>query len=174
MIYGLDKVIKNLKKVRTALDIQIDNLFIQKSLIWIRDRAIEILNSRLSFTPNWFGTDVTSTSTWQIKQITNKHFILENTYENSASIEFGIGVVGEQNKHSEANNVGYEYNVPSEYKDIDGSWNFTDQLNQVWYRFSGYEGKSFLYDAFMEYKQNNIWVKKYQEAFDEIIRRVLK
>ena len=184
MISGINQVINNLRKVRNAINNDINSLFITKSLEWIRDRAIEILKTKLSFQPNWFGTEVTTsvtqkengdiTGTWVIKQISKNSYILENTYENSASIEFGIGIVAEENPHVVAEEVGYNYNVPSIDKDISGAWTFKDQNEQIWYRFRGYEGKSFLYDAFMEYKQNNIWVKKYQEAFDEIMRSVIK
>lgn len=174
MISGINQVINNLRKVRNAINNDINSLFINKSLEWIRDRAIEILTTKLSNPPNWFGTNVLDTSTWVIKKISKNSYILENTYENSASIEFGIGIVAEENPHNWAEEAHYKYNEPSEYKDLNGCWTFTDQNDEVWYRFRGYEGKSFLYDAFMEYKQNNIWVKKYQEAFDEIMRSVIK
>lgn len=174
MISGINQVINNLRKVRNSINNDINSLFITKSLEWIRDRAIEILSIKLKNPPNWFGTNVLDKSTWFIKQISKNSYILENTYENSASIEFGIGIVAEENPHGWADEAHYEYNKPSEYKDLNGRWSFKDQNDTVWYRFRGYEGKSFLYNAFMEYQQNNIWVKKYQEAFDEIMRSVIK
>lgn len=174
MIKNLDKTIKNLKKVRNSIENKIFSLFIKKSLIWIRDRAINILESKLSFSPNWFGTNVTNVSSWSIRQISAKSFVLENNYENSAAIEFGIGVKGQENPHELAQENGYEYNQYSESKDLNGTFTFTDQNDQVWYRFSGYVGKSFLYDSLMEYKQNDIWKQIYQQAFDEIMRGVIK
>ena len=189
MISGINQVINNLRKVRNAINNDINSLFITKSLEWIRDRAIEILNTRLSNPANTFQTNVTDLSTWIIKQISKNSYILENTYENSASIEFGIGLVGQENPHNWAEEAHYEYNLPSDSKDENGCFVFKDKATgrtiglkkelqngkYVLVRyFSGYEGKSFLYNAFMEYQQNNIWVKKYQEAFDEIMRSVIK
>ena len=174
MIRSLNKVLDNLKNVRNSLKNNIDNLFINKSLIWIRDRAITILKSNLSFEANYFGTNVTNPSEWSITKISERHYTLECDYENSASIEFGIGIVGEMNPHAIAGEVEYEYNIPSDSKRNDGAWNFIDQNEELWVNFTGYVGKSFLYNAFMEYKQNEIWKLKYQEAFDEIMRGVLK
>lgn len=174
MIKGLDKVLKNLNNVRRELKNNIDTLFIKNSLEWIRDRAIQLLKNNLSFAPNYFGTEVTDVKEWSIIPTTNKSYILECNYENSASIEFGIGVVGESNPHPIAESVGFEYDVPSDSKRADGAWNFIDQNEEIWYNFSGYQGKSFLYNALMEYKQNNVWVKIYQATFDEIMRGVIK
>lgn len=47
-----------------------------------------------------------------------------NTAEKSVYVEFGVGVVGEENEHPNANNTNYKYNIPSDSKDIDNSWMF--------------------------------------------------
>lgn len=69
-------------------------------------------------------------------------------------VEFGVGIVGGGEKHPNATETGYEYNVPSEYKDYDGSWKFNtfeDELdiphNAISYQLPNDEG--------------GIWVKTY-------------
>ena len=165
---GLDKVITNLQKIKKA-SVDIDELFIRKSLEWIATEANKILDTR---TKHFWGSDARQ---WNYK-IYRTFGILENQDMNSASIEFGIGRVGlyHPNTSSELATPNYEYDRPSQYKDSAGNWTFKDARTGIWVKdFKGYEGKSFLYDAFVNYMQNRIWVKLYEEAFDEIMRKVI-
>ena len=157
-----------MKRVRKALKENIEVLFIEKSLDWISQKANNNLDARTSY---FWGSDARS---WT-KRIYKTYGILENQDMNSASIEFGIGKVGlyHANTSSTLATPDYEYDRPSQYKDSDGNWTFKDARTGIWVTFNGYEGKSFLYDAFVEYMQNRVWVKLYQEAFDSIMRGVI-
>lgn len=170
MIKGLDKVINNLKAIKKS-SVEIDTLFIRKSLIWIGNTANTNLDSR---TKHFWGSEARN---WNLK-IYATYGILENQDMNSASIEFGIGKTGGELFNEitwVAREEGYQYDVPSAYKDDEGRWTFQDARTGIWVRnFSGYKGKSFLYDAFISYMQSNIWVTLYQEAFDEVMRRIIK
>lgn len=182
-IKGLNKVINNLKNVRKALKNEIDKRFISLSLDWISFKANQNLDENTS---GIWGSNARS---WT-KKIDKTRGILENNDMNSASIEFGIGRKGAHIPKSVAQEVGFEYDKPSEYKDDNGRWIFYDEKTEIWVglkftidengnrkafrTFNGYIGKSFLYDAFMEYKQNRVWVTLYQQAFDEIMRGVIK
>ena len=181
-IKGLNNVINNLQKVKNAISRDVDIKFISLSLDWISNKANSNLDQR---TKGIWGSD----SRQWTKKIYKTYGILENQDMNSASIEFGIGGRGANNPHSEADDVGWQYDLPSEYKDDDGRWVFKDARTGQWVgihtieilgkkyvvrTFNGYEGKSFLYDAFMEYKQNRIWVTLYQQAFDEVMKGVIK
>lgn len=167
-IKGLDKVLKNLKAIRKALKSDIDYLFINKSLDWILLKANENLDGR---THHFWGSEARS---WT-KKIYKTFGLLENDDMNSASIEFGIGRVGLYHPTTSAflSTPEYEYDKPSIHKDVDGKWTFKDARTGIWVTFNGYEGKSFLYDAFSEYMMDKIWIKLYQEAFDEIVKKVI-
>lgn len=166
-IKGIKKVKQNLQNIKKALNNDIDVLFISKSLDWIKQKANANLDIR---TQRFWGSEA---RLWT-KKIYKTYGILENQDMNSASIEFGIGRFGANSPHPIAQSQNYEYDVPSQYKDAFGRWTFQDTRTGIWITFSGYEGKSFLYDAFVEYMSRNIWVQKYQEAFDEIMKKVIK
>ena len=164
---GLDKVITNLKNVRNAIQNDVNYMFISKSLDWISLKANRFLDRK---THHFFGSDARE---WT-KKIYSTFGILENNDMNSASIEFGIGRIGASNPLPEAIANGYEYDKPSSYKNADGYWTFQDVRTGMWLTIKGYEGKSFLYDAFCEFMLNRIWVKIYEQCFNRVMRRVIK
>ena len=176
-IKGINQVINNLKKIKKS-DNAIDILFIRKSLEWIRDKANENLDKR---THHFFGSEARN---WNLRVITfggDSLGVLENQDMNSGAIEFGIGIKGLSSNMSEYGRDNYAdidskyaFDLPSPYKNDKGYWRFYEPRTDRWYRINGYEGKSFLYDALMEYKQNNMWHIIYQQAFDEIMRSVIK
>lgn len=167
------RTIRNLNNVINALVNDINKEFMIESLEWIRDRAILNLQfpSNLYMPNNYYGTNVTDS--WEIT-INGNSAILRNTYENSASIEFGIGVAGQNSPHPNANDSGYRYNVPSNSKDENGAWSFKDQLGELHIDFQGYKSKSFLWKAFCDYKDNEIYNVIYQSVFDKIMKKVIK
>ena len=86
-----------------------------------------------------------------------------------------------EHKHPKAKNYnkgvayenGYKFDVDSPYKDDNRNWSF--QLpDGRWITTSGYVGKSFLFDAFMEYKQKNKYSEFYQKAFDKVMKGIGK
>lgn len=169
MIKGLDEVLRKLNNLANS-QIAIRKLFFEKTSDWIIKEANAILISRLNNIENTFNSHVTES--WE-KEITDDRVVITNTYDNSASIEFGIGVVGQTHPHDEANNAGYIYNVASPSKDDLGRWTFKEPVTQQWYfKYSGYEGKSFLYDALVEYYFQNMWGKLYEQAFAEIFKKL--
>lgn len=62
-------------------------------------------------------------SSWTYDLIPNG-IKITNFADKAVYVEFGVGVVGEENKHSNADNAGYEYNISSSKKLADGSWIF--------------------------------------------------
>lgn len=169
-IKGLNKVLNNLQNIKRTINNDIDVLFIDLSLEWIKEKANSNLDKR---TQHFWGSDARN---WT-KNIYKTYGILENQDMNSASIEFGIGRKGNISGAIQdvARKEGWEYDVPTTYKDNNGRWSFQDVRTGIWVNgFSGYEGKSFLYDAFIEYMQNRVWVSLYQKAFDMTIRGAIK
>lgn len=177
---GNKQVINNLKRIRDSIKSdEINKLAIEYSLLWISNRANEILTQRVKNPIGTFGANVTS---WTIKNY-GKIGILENDFDNSASVEFGIGIEGAKdqcNIRIDGSIISYKYNVSSEYKQDDGSWKFVDEFTgkHIGYnddnRFYGYKGKSFLYDSCMEFIQNGIWKAMYEKAFNKTMERIIK
>lgn len=183
---SVNKVINNLTRIKKALQKDIEKRFIHESLIWIANRANAILEQRTT------GYHSSNAREWEYTYDQATHSgRLENKDMNSAAIEFGIGRYGknfQSNNSSAARSAGWEWDVPSQYKDDNGCWVFKDkngnliglrtiinengQKQQERY-FNGYQGKSFLFDAFIEYKDKEIYKEIYQKAFDNIIPNVI-
>lgn len=47
-----------------------------------------------------------------------------NRTDQAVFVEFGVGIIGQSNKHANSTTEGYEYNKPSRYKNRDNSWIF--------------------------------------------------
>lgn len=168
-IKGLNKVINNLENIKNSL-YQVNELFIDLSFDYIINYANNLLDKRLKNEYQTFGSVVKE---WD-KNIKGNTGILTNKDDNSAAIEFGIGIVGEHNPHNDSDNSGYKYNLPSDSKDENGNWTFYEPTLNLFIKTSGYEGKSFLYDSLMYYKDNKIYHQLYETAFDTIMKKVIK
>lgn len=166
---AIDNIIKNIQKVQNLLRFKINYLFLQYSLNWIRKRAIELLDQRTN------GYKSSNARQWEI--INNGYSAkLINQDPNSASIEFGIGIKGQNEINENAQNDpriialknGYKYNQKSDYKDDNGYWTF--RLDDgTFLTINGYGGKSFLYDSLVEFIQKNMYYACYKKAFDEVM-----
>ena len=65
------------------------------------------------------GDDVVSSilNGWKLTKHA-KGISIENTSNKAVFVEFGVGIVGEQNSHPNANQIGnnWQYNIPTPYK----------------------------------------------------------
>ena len=75
-------------------------------------------------------------------------------------IEFGFGIVGQENPKKNHEAYDWEYNI-NEHKT---AWYYYDHLGYK-YRTSGREGINFMYRVIQEYKTN--WLKYLQELLKE-------
>lgn len=64
-------------------------------------------------------------SSWHYEKVQNCFKIINNS-EKAVYVEFGVGVVGGRDKHPNAQDTNYKYDVPSKSKQPDGSWMFRD------------------------------------------------
>lgn len=173
---SINNIISNIKKIQKNSS-KINYWFFRYSLTWIKNRANTLLDQRVN-KDNPHPT--TLARTWNIKYNEN-NAILENIDPNSAAIEFGIGIFGEQNLNSKVKNdqrkiaqeSGYQYNVISNSKNEKGQWSFYIGDKFI-VNYSGYAGKGFLYDSFMEYLQNKKYNEFYQKAFDKVMKSIIK
>lgn len=78
---------------------------------WIIDKANQYVDN------SYIGDDVKEQikSGWKPQPYGNG-IKLVNSNRYAVFVEFGVGKVGETNPHPNANDEGYEYNVPSRYK----------------------------------------------------------
>lgn len=79
-------------------------------------------------------------SSWNYERTDNGITITNNAQKEGKAIgdvplavlvEFGVGIVGQNDPHPNANIEGYEYNVPTEYKSSDGTWYFWTNRNEL-------------------------------------------
>lgn len=156
-INAMRSILKMIKK-----DIsEIDDVFIERSLTWIRDKADENLKNSVG---GFEGTANVS-AYWEITQVESKKWKLTNTNPYGAYIEFGVGEVAKNKPHTKAKDSDYQYDV-NEHGDKGWTWSRED-LGITMYGFRGYEGKSFLYDAFFEYKTDKVYIEIYKELLSE-------
>lgn len=130
---GLNKQsIKNAIKQLNAIKKTVPAMqqeFIMQVAHWITDRAnTYITNADLgsvvkdeirggwSYEPTANGVKIVNNAQ---KQVTNF-----GTVPLAVLVEFGVGVVGQSQAHPNASAEGYEYNMDSPSKSIDGSWTF--------------------------------------------------
>lgn len=124
----------------------------------IRDRANQYLENRVGF---YKGTANISQQ-WSIYEESNGNWVLINLSDEGAYVEFGTGIKGE-NSHDIANEVNYEYDVSKHGTE---GWNWYDKWNGILIRgFTGYSGKSFLYDAYYDYIVKGEWQTLLEREF---------
>ena len=63
--------------------------------------------------------------------VINGNAVIENNADKAVFVEFGVGIVGENNPHPQSAEQSYQYNVPSESKLYDGSWYFWTNSNEL-------------------------------------------
>ena len=169
-VSSLENAIKELKQIRSNIR-NINREFIRESLLWIQNQANMYLETRVNNFPN----SANIAMEWDIKLIKdgrggNFAYELRNKSDVAYFVEFGTGVKGESKKHKVADKVGYKYDVNNHGED---GWSFAFEYKDEMYYFKGfrgYEGKSFLYDAFFDFYYLNEWKKIYQKVYDKYIK----
>jgi hypothetical protein len=118
---SIKNAIRKLKNAKKSFQSQMIPEYLERSALWIKNRANEILSS------SDIGVEVVQdiASKWQIQKISNNQVILHNSSWKSAYVEFGVGIIGQSDKHPNADATGYEYNVDSPHKFGNGFWQFT-------------------------------------------------
>lgn len=96
---------------------------------WITERANQYIDS--SDLGNLVKSNIKSS--WNYEPTANGVKVINNAQKQVANfgtvplavlVEFGVGIVGQEEPHPKANQEGYEYNVDSGHKAADGSWQF--------------------------------------------------
>lgn len=158
-------------------------MYLQKCVEWIKNTANFNLKS------HYLSNDIVSKieSAWATEYLSNNYIRLINTEDTATYLEFGVGIVGQENRHTVATSAGYKYNVPSEYKKEDGSWRFYLEegegvdLNVGTYNVSytqngkkrvvtkGSPANMFLFKAMKEFETSGKYKELWEQAKAEVI-----
>ena len=154
-------------KEKKKLYRKMTNFFLRRSCTWIKNRA----NFYLDQAPIGIATIEEIKRGWQEPKIVGNRAYMRNTDGKAVFVEFGVGVVGQQEQHANASTTGYAYNVPSEAKDPSGGWYFFVEWNRTnipssdleqlysdaegsWYYTHGTTGQNYTYQALMDYESS--------------------
>lgn len=160
---SIKKAIKQIEKIQKNLILAKDE-FAKTSLEWIRDRANQYLDQRVKNFPNTANVS----QYWELTKKSENIWELRNSNPYGAYIEFGTGIVGANKPHKVANSVKYKYDV-NKHQESGWTW-YNEELDLTMYGFKGYEGKSFLYDAFFDY----FYLKEYVRIYELVMEKYLK
>ena len=118
-LMSINRAIGRLQHLKKQIKTDIRIEFLIACCAWVQVRANEYLEK------SDIGEAVKSDikANWVITQTLNSA-ILTNTSEKAVYVEFGVGIVGGEMKHPNADKTSYQYNVPSEAKLFDGGWLF--------------------------------------------------
>lgn len=116
------KSIENAKKTLEVMKKQLQGEMLEEFYNKCFDYFVEQCNMYLSIKN--IGENVKSdiNNSWHYER-TEKGARFYNDSEKAVYVEFGVGIVGKENKHSNADEVGYNYSVGTKIKD-DGTWIF--------------------------------------------------
>lgn len=112
--------------------------------------------------------------------------IIKNNAKKAVYVEFGTGIVGQEQPHPNSSNTNYEYNRESKYKDSEGRWTFYQNLfdldlpteysdDRIYFhetrrnsermlvRTSGAPASLFVFNAILEFKEKNLAKKIWEE-----------
>lgn len=93
--------------------------FLEDVAMWVIERA----NLHLNNSDIGENVKIDIRNGW-VYNFTPTGIQITNSTEKAVFVEFGVGIVGQEQSHPQANAEGYEYNVDSPAKDDDGSWRF--------------------------------------------------
>ena len=172
---SIKNTIKLLNQEKKRIE-QATREYFELSADWIINRANEILDR------SDIGENIKSEifDGWDTQWVNSNHLKIVNHSRKAVYVEFGVGIIGQTDKHPNADKTGYEYNVDSEHKFGQGFWQFVvpnrDYLDlpqkAIIYEdvdkyglsiiTQGTEGVWYLYNAVEDFKlrkQKQLWEK---------------
>lgn len=182
---SIQNAIKQVNAVKKKLSSEVIEVFLKKCLNWVQNKANDyLLNVPMDY--EVIGNIINS---WEIKSISSNVMQLVNTSNKAVFVEFGVGSVGENNPHPQANDENYEYNVPSKYKHSNDTWFFEAyhkqyaiDLNQGYFSLyqrensgkvgvvtKGSPANLYLYNASMDLISTGAYKTLWQESLKETI-----
>lgn len=162
--HSVENAIKKLQDYKKKIKV-IESAFIQESLDWIIERANYYLDLRDTMITNFETTDIRNS--WQKVKIGTNTWQIINLDDRATYAEFGTGLVGSNSPHARANDNSYAYDVNNHGEE---GWTFYNKDAGIYMEgFTGYKGKSFLYDACYDYFEKG----EYQRIYTRIAKAIL-
>ena len=117
---SIRNAIKSLNQEKKRIE-QATREYLELSADWIINRANEMLDR------SDIGENIKNEifGGWDTKWVAPNHLKILNHSRKAVYVEFGVGIIGQTDKHPNADKTGYEYNVDSEHKFGQGFWQFT-------------------------------------------------
>lgn len=116
---------KKLLQVKKAVPLATKD-FLEDVAMWLIDRA----NMHLDNSDIGENVKIEIRNGW-VYNFTANGIQITNSTDKAVFVEFGVGIVGQQDSHPQASKEGYEYNVYSHAKFLGGYWSFTTQLEDL-------------------------------------------
>lgn len=186
---SIENAIKQIKAVQKKVQKDLPRVYLEKCVA----KIIELANQNLMITD--IGSEVKALiqSSWQISPVVGNRIVLSNNAEFESGknlavfVEFGVGIVGQGNKHTLANQANYEYNVLTDAKDQNGRWFYTlqggeDRMNIESNYYQGYSTENglqfstqgtpatmFLYKAWKLFETSGLYKTLWEQAKAEVI-----
>jgi hypothetical protein len=178
-VNSIEKAISEITAFRQRFK-DVKTQFLQRCAEWVRDEA----NSKLNTSGIGDALKEEIKTKWEISITPFGSVRLVNHSKKSVFVEFGVGVVGQQSPHHYAGQAGYAYNIPSNAKRSDGSWDFEAEkgleyldipLSDAKIKYpegklpvvitKGTKGVMYAYNALMDlrdFKAKQIWKSEFQ------------
>ena len=125
---NIDEALKKVKKLENQINVMVAE-FYKACYNYFVNKA----NYYLSIADIGQVTKGEIQNSWHfVKTTSGAKFI--NTAQRAVFVEFGVGIVGERNKHPNADNTFYLYNVESASKqayDYTGAWSFETSKDEL-------------------------------------------
>lgn len=178
---SIRNAINQVREIKKKMLTEIPDRFLTKCLEWVQDRANNVYLPSLNISSKVLGDIFAG---WNIERVNESTKRLVNDSDNAVFIEFGVGVVGEQNPHPNAKdtNPNYEYNVDSGKKDKYNQWRFRVNENGSIDLVDGYYTKQgdlvtttgspanlYLYNAAMDLISTGGYEMLWKETLNEIL-----
>lgn len=128
-IYDTNSIRNAIKQLRQAQKdlVKMYNEFLNTCCDWFIERA----NLYVSQTEIGGNAIAEIQQSWVVRKVGDSR-IIENNARTAVFVEFGVGVVGGENPHDNASMAGYDYNIPTVYKNsADGSWVFYENQSDM-------------------------------------------
>lgn len=121
---SIKNAIKTLQLARVQLENEMLTEFLFTCCTWLYDRA----NGYVMLSSIGDGVKNNIISSWQVPTIEKrgKRLVatLKNTDDQSVYVEFGVGIVGQENPHERATVEAYEYNIGKKINPVTHQWIF--------------------------------------------------
>ena len=117
---SIRQAIKEIENIRKKFSKNIPKIYLKKCADYVISRANEYLSNY-----NIDGEIIDDIKThWDTETLTNNTIRVFNNSDKAVFIEFGVGRIGSISSHPNANETGYQYNLPSSAKSTSGRWAF--------------------------------------------------